>query len=135
MRLRSGWGDESLEAALVRSEDGDERLGYTQVGPHRADIQFLLADRPLSQVGSHGQQKVVVSAWRLALAHCAERAGRAPVLLVDDLAAELDGVRRKAFYDVLVDSQSQTFVTAIDAETSPPPAAMFTWNIAAAHAS
>lgn len=125
MRLRSGWGDESLEAALVRSEDGDERLGYTQVGPHRADIQFLLADHPLSQVGSHGQQKVVVSAWRLALAHCAERAGRVPVLLVDDLAAELDAVRRKAFYEVLVDGQSQAFVTAIDAETSPPPAAMF----------
>ena len=125
MRLRSGWGEESLEAALSRSEDGDERLGYTQAGPHRADIQFVLGGHPLGQVGSHGQQKVIVSAWRLALAQCAERAGRPPILLVDDLAAELDSVRRKAFYEVLTDGKSQAFVTAIDTETLPSSATMF----------
>lgn len=125
MRLRPGWGEDSLEAALSRSEDGDERLGYTQVGPHRADIQFVLADHPLAQVGSHGQQKVVVSAWRLALAQCAEQAGRSPILLVDDLAAELDSVRRKAFYEVLIAAGSQAFVTVIDAETAASPASMF----------
>ena len=125
MSLRSGWGEGPLEAALRRSEDGDERLGYTQAGPHRADIQFLLDGHPLSQVGSHGQQKVIVSAWRLALGRCAESAGRTPIVLVDDLAAELDAVRRKGFYEVLETGKWQTFVTAIDSKTLPSQASVF----------
>lgn len=125
MRLKPGWDADSLEAALRRSEASDERLGYTQVGPHRADIQFLLAGHLLAQVGSHGQQKVIVSAWRLALAQSATTAGRSPVLLVDDLAAELDTLRRRSFYDVLEASPSQAFVTAIGTDTLPSSASVF----------
>jgi len=125
MVLRPGWREGSLSEALMASHSGDERLGYTQAGPHRADIHFLLDGRPVQQVASHGQQKVILSAWRLALGQAVRRAGKEPILLVDDLAAELDRERRKAFYEVLITSQLQALVTAIESEPLPSSTAMF----------
>ncbi|MHB8253974.1 MAG: DNA replication/repair protein RecF [Acidiferrobacter sp.] len=123
--LKSGWREGPLNAALDESRSGDERLGYTQIGPHRADIQFLLDGRALQQVASHGQQKVVVSAWRLALAQAARIAGKEPILVVDDLAAELDQERRAAFYEALIAYGFQALVTAIETEPLPSSASVF----------
>lgn len=125
IRIRPGWPGGSLEAALEACRETDERLGYTQVGPHRADIGFRVGGRPIQEVASHGQQKVVVSAWRLALVVRAVEAGRRPVLLLDDLGAELDRRRRAAFYETLGGLGLQAFVTALEPEPLPSPAFMF----------
>lgn len=122
---RRGWDSASLEEALEVSRVGDERLGYTQVGPHRADVGFSIHERPVQEVASHGQQKVVISAWRLAMVTLVAESGRRPVILLDDLAAELDRRRRLAFYETLVGLNLQVIITAIEPETIPSPVCMF----------
>lgn len=123
--FRRGWNAESLDAALVASRPGDQRVGFTQVGPHRADIHFLVGGRPIQEVASHGQQKIIVSAWRLAVAQKLKACGKTPVLLIDDLAAELDRTRRVAFYQALEEYGLQAFVTTVAEETFPSSAAVF----------
>ncbi len=118
--VRRGWTGESLLAALAATQEADERLGYTQAGPHRADVQFTMEGRPLAQIASHGQQKIVASAWRLALAARVHAAGAEPLLLIDDLGAELDGERRQAFYETLGSARLQAVVTAIESDPSMP---------------
>ncbi len=120
--LRVPWSPGSLEEALKRTQGTDERLGYTQMGAHRLDLKFFLEEEPLQTVGSHGQQKLVVSAWRLALAEYVARQGKTPTLLVDDVAAELDTARRTAFYRVLQESGAQTIATATEEPGAPVPA-------------
>ncbi len=123
--LRPGWQGDSLAAALEANRDTDERLGYTLAGPHRADVSFTLNGRPIQEVASHGQQKVLMSAWRLAVVMVVAGAGKRPVLLLDDLAAELDARRRASFFETLSDLGLQTFVTAIDEVSFPSPATVF----------
>lgn len=125
MVLKPGSRGETLSEGLEIARRGDEQLGYTQAGPHRADIHFLVDNRPIQQVASHGQQKIIVSAWRLALASAVGKTKVNLVVLIDDLAAELDRERREAFYDLLLAQNMQSFVTAIEAETFPSPASMF----------
>lgn len=120
MEVRQGWKEGSLREALSETAESDERVGYTQSGPHRADVVFYLEDQPLQHVGSHGQQKVVVTAWRLALAHQVYLTGRTPLLLVDDLPAELDQTRRSALYQALQLSGCQSLTTATEVDTMTP---------------
>lgn len=122
---RRGWEAESLEEAIELSRAGDERLGYTQIGPHRADVGFTIQQRSLQELASHGQQKVVISAWRLAMVALVAKTGRRPAILLDDLAAELDRRRRMALYETLVGLNLQVVVTAIEAEALPFPVRMF----------
>lgn len=124
-RLRPGWDGESLAEALEGSRAGDERVGYTQVGPHRADIVFEIDQRSIQEVASHGQQKVVISAWRLAVVQLVAEKGRQALVLLDDLAAELDQRRRAAFYETLMGLDLQVVVTAMEPEPLPSPAPMF----------
>ncbi len=123
--LRPGWQGESLAAALETNRETDERLGYTFAGPHRADVAFKLDGRAIQEVASHGQQKIFMSAWRLAVVMVVVASGKRPILLLDDLAAELDVERRESFFATLKDVGLQTFVTAIDETSFPAPATVF----------
>lgn len=123
--LRPGWQGESLADALEANREADERVGYTLAGPHRADVTFKLNGRPIQEVASHGQQKVLMSAWRLAVVMVVVAAGKRPILLLDDLAAELDAGRRASFFGTLTELGLQVFVTAIDETSFPSPATLF----------
>ncbi len=125
--VKWGWGAKTLEEALEETRETDERLGYTHAGVHRMDVGLLLDGKPIQEVASHGQQKVIVSAWRLALLGAAAARGRPALLLVDDLAAELDRRRREAFYTMLTEALKdvQVFVTATDGGDFPFPCDMF----------
>ncbi|MBF0139716.1 MAG: DNA replication and repair protein RecF [Magnetococcales bacterium] len=75
----------------------DHRTHNTSIGPHRDDIRFLLADRPLARFGSRGQKKRFVLAIKLAEHRLMQDALNArPLLLLDDPVSELDddGVAR-----------------------------------------
>ena len=64
---------------------------------------------------SRGQQKLLVCAMRLAqITHLKENTGQQSVLLVDDLAAELDIKHRNSLIDLLIDTEAQLFVTATE---------------------
>lgn len=93
IEYRSGWdaGRELLEQ-LEKGLEGDKRLGYTRIGPHRADIEFMIQGTLVRERLSRGQMKVLVHALYLAQARAlAEITGRHALIMMDDLAAELDG--------------------------------------------
>jgi DNA replication and repair protein RecF len=89
---RSGWGVElEFAAQLAKALAGDRRFGYTRFGPHRADIDFLAGGVLAREILSRGQMKVLIYALMLAQACVlAEATGRRGLIMMDDLAAELD---------------------------------------------
>ena len=112
---RPGWDTrralrESFAAALPQ----DLARGYTSVGPHRADLRLLRHGIPAHRVLSGGEMKRLVAAVLMAqVRYVGRHGGFLPVVLVDDLAAELDEAGRKRFLRSLRDTGSQVFVTAL----------------------
>ena len=90
--FRAGWDQKlSLFEALERNADSDAAQGFTQVGPHRADLRLMREGVLASEVLSRGQIKLSVVALKLVQGVLIENASSLPPLyLVDDLPAELD---------------------------------------------
>lgn len=88
----------------------------TLAGPHRDDVCITLDGLDLRHMGSRGQQRTAALALHLALwRRLAERAGEAPVLLVDDAASELDEARRRRLFQALP-RDAQVWLSATEAE-------------------
>jgi DNA replication and repair protein RecF len=105
---------EALQRALDRNRERDARDGNTSVGPHRGDMAVTLGGRPLACFGSEGECRLASLALRLsalALARRSSGQAKAVVALVDDVTGELDGARRRAFFQALV-AADQVLVTA-----------------------
>ncbi|MBW4482194.1 MAG: DNA replication/repair protein RecF [Tildeniella torsiva UHER 1998/13D] len=81
------------------------------VGPHRDDIEFAINDTPSRQYGSQGQQRTLVLALKLAELHLIDEVvGEPPLLLLDDVLAELDLNRQNQLLDAIQD-RFQTIIT------------------------
>ena len=95
--LRPGWDESStLESALSALLDSDKARGFTQSGPHRADLIFKFGDTNLKNTASRGQQKMALLALYLSQARMIrETIGEFPTVLLDDLIAELDKDNKK----------------------------------------
>lgn len=115
---RQGWPKEvSFESALSTSYEQDAQKGFTRYGPHRADLRINDNGQPVQEQFSRGQQKLLVSAMRLAqISHLRNREHQQSVVLVDDLAAELDTTHRNRLVDLLAESGAQLFITSTDAD-------------------
>jgi len=112
---RRGWSaDQDLAAALQVSRPRDLRLKATQVGPHRADLAFLVDGEPARDRVSRGQQKMLAAAFILSqlAMRVAERAPRA-CLMLDDPAAELDVDNLGKLLAVIADIPAQLIVTSV----------------------
>src|SRR5690606_14657295 len=91
---------------------------------HRAELVLKVDGSPAQQALSRGQQKLLVGAMRLAQVALLNRTWPRPaILLVDDLAAELDGTHRARLLELLLATGAQLFVTATDPALLPSPAA------------
>lgn len=89
--------DFARQLAVARSRDA--LVKSTERGPHRDDLELLLAGRPAKQFASEGQQRCLVLALRLAqAAYFKAKGGVEPVLLCDDVLGELDLERRRRFW-------------------------------------
>ena len=85
--------------------------GTTLVGPHRDEIELIINDTPARQYGSQGQQRTLVLALKLAeLQLIEEVVGEPPLLLLDDVLAELDPSRQNQLLDAIQD-RFQTLIT------------------------
>ena len=83
----------------------------TLVGPHRDDIDFTIDDTPSRQYGSQGQQRTLVLALKLAeLELIDDVIGDPPLLLLDDVLAELDLNRQNQLLEAIQD-RFQTIIT------------------------
>ncbi len=105
-------GQEILEAELRQRRADEAGLGFTLVGPHRDHLIFTLDGRSAHKFASKGQLKCILLAWKLAEAvYLESHTGHAPVMLMDDIFAELDKRRAEALMD-LVASFGQVFITS-----------------------
>lgn len=81
------------------------------VGPHRDDIDFIINDTPARQYGSQGQQRTLVLALKLSELELIEAVVREPpLLLLDDVLAELDLNRQNQLLDA-IQERFQTLIT------------------------
>ena len=110
----TGAGD-TLAADLARSRARDAAAGRALIGPHRSDLAVThLGKGQAAGLCSTGEQKALLLG--LILAHAdlvAERTDAAPVLLLDEVAAHLDPVRRAALFDRL-SGKGQVWMTGTE---------------------
>jgi len=105
-----------LRVELQRVRREERRRQITLVGPHRDDIGFWIDERDARQYASQGQQRTAVLALKLAeLQFMAEEIQEPPILLLDDVASELDPHRRHYLLHA-VQEGVQTFVSCTDLE-------------------
>ena len=117
LRYRRGWEDDvPLEDALGLSRPKDLRRFCTTVGIHRADLLIEVEGKLADTVLSRGQQKILLSALRLAQGRLVEIQGDyRPILLMDDFYAELDRKYRTLLYRLVSKFAGQSFLTTIEA--------------------
>lgn len=113
--------ERSILENLVDLADKEARNGHTLTGPHRDNIVFTLekknANTDLARYGSQGQKRSAVLAFKLALAFTFHRAiGTWPLILLDDVASELDETRREALGNIIRGTQAQLIITTTGEE-------------------
>ncbi len=109
--------EDRLRADLKNRRRADAESGGAAVGPHRSDLEarHLSKDMPAA-LCSTGEQKAMLIAIVLAEARLqAAECGVAPLLLLDEVAAHLDGDRREALFDELCDLAGQAWMSGTDA--------------------
>lgn len=106
---------EAVFHARLRQRRAEEiEAGMTLIGPHRDDFRFILDQIDLGTYGSRGQQRSAVLALKLAEVEWIHgKAGDWPILLLDEVMAELDAQRR-AYLLSRIDSVNQSLLTATD---------------------
>lgn len=104
----------ALYAALAAGRAEERAARRTLIGPHRDELSVTLAAKgiPAAQ-SSTGEQKAMLIAITLAHAALAAR-GRASVLLLDEIAAHLDPLRRAALFDRLRQGRAQVWMTGTE---------------------
>jgi DNA replication and repair protein RecF len=116
--------------AEVRSKEMER--GITLVGPHRDDLLLLLGTLPAKGYISHGESWSYALALKLASADLIRKDARAgdPVLILDDVFAELDSTRRSRLA-ALVSHNEQVIITAAVAEDVPIELSATRFNVSA----
>ncbi|MGH3565383.1 MAG: DNA replication/repair protein RecF [Pseudonocardia sp.] len=104
------------ELSRVRRQEVDR--GVCLVGPHRDDLDLRLGDGPAKGYASHGESWALALALRLASYRLLLADDVEPVLILDDVFAELDTRRRRALAEVALRAE-QVLVTAAVAEDVP----------------
>lgn len=114
---RDEWKQALLTGIAQRRREEMDR-GVTLVGPHRDDLLFTLGGLPAKGYASHGESWSVALGLKLASFEVLREDGDDPVLILDDVFAELDAQRRRRLSDRVVTS-TQVLLTAAVAEDVP----------------
>ncbi|MBO3143878.1 DNA replication/repair protein RecF [Dermatophilus congolensis] len=115
---------EDLQQALFESLQGSHQAefarGVTLFGPHRDEVDLSLGEMPVKGYASHGETWSFALALKLASYHLLRHdLGEDPVLILDDVFAELDA-RRRARLAELIEDAEQVLITAAVEEDIPP---------------
>lgn len=106
-------------AVLARARERDRAAGRTLDGPHRSDLVVEHGPKSMpARLCSTGEQKALLIGLVLAHAELVKqrRDGAAPILLLDEIAAHLDPLRRAALYEEIIALGTQAWMTGTDAE-------------------
>ena len=108
----------ALLAGCAARRTAELERGVCLVGPHRDDLELRLGDQPAKGFASHGESWSMALALRLAAYELLRTEGSEPVLILDDVFAELDETRRRALA-AAVSGAEQVLVTAAVPEDVP----------------
>lgn len=116
LNYQPGWvGD--YASILANSYPDEMRLGCTQYGPHRADLDITIQGVPVKHFLSRGQQKLLICAMIFAQGQLLMRqANKRLIYLVDDLPAELDLLSKQKLIELLARQKTQIFITTIESK-------------------
>lgn len=108
--------------ALATSRTSDTEFGGLALGPHKSDMDVRhLGNGQWAALCSTGEQKALLIALVLANAELqAEERGSVPLLLLDEVAAHLDDMRRQALFDEILDLGAQAWMTGTDRSLFEP---------------
>lgn len=108
--------EEELLQALEREFPRELSSGSLRLGTHRDDLLIALNGKSARHFASQGQARSIVLALKLAILEMLEAARQeSPVVLLDDVDAELDSHRSDNFFRLMLDHGRQVFVTSTDA--------------------
>ncbi len=107
-----------LSESISRARSDDLERGVSLVGPHRDDLVLTLGDLPAKGYASQGESWSFALALRLAAYRLLRADGDDPVLLLDDVFAELDADRRNRLAELVADCE-QVLITAAVAQDVP----------------
>lgn len=133
-RVEAASGEGALEGALreglAAHRAVDQLRGFTGFGPHTDDLEILLGERPAREHGSQGQLRSLVLAFKLAeLAAIEDENRETPVLLLDDVASELDEDRRGRLFGALASTTNQTLLTVTEGRLLPELPGRADWQV------
>jgi DNA replication and repair protein RecF len=122
VEYRPGWPQGlDVAEALRASGQRDRATGYSQVGPHRADLGVRFDEGGVQDAASRGQQKLVAATLVLAqVTMFAAHAGHGGTLLVDDPSAELDTGAVQRLLSELMAVDAQLVITGLSAAALHP---------------
>ena len=120
----------ALHQGLVAETSKDVRRGFTGFGPQTDDLEMQLAERPAKEHGSQGQLRSMVLALKISeVRHATERNGEEPLLLLDDVASELDEERRNRLFGTIANMACQTVITVTEREHLPNLPGRRDWRV------
>lgn len=127
LQYTRGWKEEeSLCESLQRNRESDRQTGYTRCGSHRSDLRFSYDGNEAGKTLSRGQAKLYMVALLLAQAAIiSDKSQKRPVLLIDDVFAELDKPAQKRLSQRLSELDVQCFVTSTEREMQGYCSALF----------
>lgn len=109
---------DAIRSALLEVRPRELERGVTLVGPHRDDMTLSIGELPARGYASHGESWSLALALKLAAYRLLRSDGGEPVLILDDVFAELDAARREKLAG-LVAAASQVLVTAAVGDDVP----------------
>ena len=114
LSYRRGWPDhQPLRKVLGENLSREVKLGVSQSGPHRADVELRVSGLPAGATVSRGQGKSLASALMLAQARLLRQTTRrSSVFLIDDIGAELDLPHSERFFRLLAGLGAQILATS-----------------------
>src|SRR5205823_4564686 len=103
-----------LLAALGEARKSEIERGVTLIGPHRDDLVLKLGQLPAKGYASHGESWSYALALRLASYDLLRAEGNEPVLVLDDVFAELDTRRRERLAELVAPGEQVLVTAAVD---------------------
>ncbi|MGW0806222.1 DNA replication/repair protein RecF [Nonomuraea sp. NPDC002799] len=121
--------EERLRERLLEVRSAELERGVTLVGPHRDDLILGLGDLPARGYASHGESWSFALALRLAAYDLLRADGGDPVLILDDVFAELDSHRRRRLAEIVAPAE-QVLITAAVPDDVPSELAGARFDVA-----
>ncbi len=108
--------EDALRAALTAAADDELQRGVTLVGPHRDDLEITIGTLPARGYASHGEVWSLALSLQLSTYEVLAEVGDRPIVLLDDVFAELDTVRRERLAEACARFDQVLVTAAVEAD-------------------